>query len=37
MQLSERNNKYRKEFGEICPIEEDPQNYYAQYFLAITR
>ena len=33
MQLSERNNKYRKEFGEICPIEEDPHFYYANFFL----
>lgn len=37
MQLTKEDHKYRKEFGEICPIEEDPQNYYAQYFLAITR
>ena len=36
MQLSEGDNAFRRTFGMVLSIEEDPQYYYALYFLKIT-
>ena len=33
MQLTKDDNKYRKDMFEVCPINEDPHFYYANFFL----